>query len=62
MHLEILPPEGKVRYLGQMISHIHGSRNYRGTAQDPLCLVRDRQTSTGIDIQVLLALTQVTSL
>ena len=34
--------------------NINGSRNYRGTAQDPLCLVRVRQTSTGIDIQVLL--------
>ena len=41
MHVETLPPEGKVKYLTLMITY-------------PLCLVRVRQTSTGTDIQVLL--------
>ena len=33
--------------------HIHGSRNHRGAAQDSLCLVRVRQTSTRTDIPVI---------
>ena len=61
MHVEILPPEGKVKYLGQRITFMdHG--NYRSIAQNPLCQVRVRQTSTGIDVQVLHPPTQVTSL
>ena len=42
--------------------HIRGSRNYRGVAQHPLCLVRVRQTSTRIDIQVSPSTTQVAPL
>ena len=61
IHVEILPPEGKVQYLGQMITFMN-----QGTTE-----VQHRsrcawsagcQTSTGIDIQVLLAPTQVASL
>ena len=40
---------------------IHGSRNHRNTAQNPLYLVRVDQAPTGIAIQVLPAPTQVTS-
>ena len=34
--------------------HTHESSSYRGAAQKPPCLIRARQTFTGIDIQVLL--------
>ena len=61
IHVEILPLEGKVRISGTG-DHIHGSRSHRGKARNPLCVVRVRQTSTGIDIQVLLTPTKVTYL
>ena len=57
--VEILPPEGKAKYLGQMIYFIHGSRNYQNTALNALYLVRVRQTSAVIDIQILPAQAQV---
>ena len=58
-HVEILPPGGRVKYFGAN-DHIRGSRNHRGTAQDPMCPVRIRQTSTGTDIPDRLTTTQVT--
>ena len=38
VHVEILPLEEKE--ISGTDDHIHESRNYRGAAQDPLCVVR----------------------
>ena len=54
MHVEIRRPEGKVQYLEQMVG------NHRGATQNPVRMVRIRETSTGTDIPMLLATTPIT--
>ena len=55
MHEGILPPEEKVKYLGQMITFV--DQETTDTAQNPMRLVRTRQTSTGTNIPILLTTT-----
>ena len=58
MLAEILPPQGKVKYLGQMITFVDKETTDERT-QDPMRLVRIRQTSTRTDTPILLASTPI---
>ena len=58
MHVETLPHEGKVKYLGHMIT-IVDQESTEITTQKPARMVRIRQTSTGTDIPILLTTTHI---
>ena len=61
MHVEILSPEERVLFFGAD-GDIRGAGDYPGAAQDPMHLVRVRQTSTGTDIPILLTTTPIAPL